>query len=102
MGVMASIKCTHNYNGVFPKLKFIVVFLKYAEIAMASIQLTLTKNKEQYRANWPKLLIITSKLRKAQGIASLLKCYTACGYFLLSILSSPLELLNASSWDILT
>jgi hypothetical protein len=40
---MASIKCTYNCSGVFPKLKIIVVFLKFAKIAMAFIQLTLSE-----------------------------------------------------------
>jgi hypothetical protein len=39
--VVASIKYTHNCNGVFLKLKLTTTFLKYAKIAMASIQLTL-------------------------------------------------------------
>jgi hypothetical protein len=38
---MASIKHTHNYSGIFPKLRIAVTFLKFAEIAMAFIQLTL-------------------------------------------------------------
>jgi hypothetical protein len=41
MGVMAYIKCTHNCSGIFPKLRIAVAFLKFTEIAMASIQLTL-------------------------------------------------------------
>jgi hypothetical protein len=40
---MASIKYTHNCSGVFPKLKVVVAFLKYAKVAMASIQLTLSE-----------------------------------------------------------
>jgi hypothetical protein len=37
---MASIKHTQNCGGVFPKLKVAVAFLKYADIVVASIQLT--------------------------------------------------------------
>jgi hypothetical protein len=37
---MASLKDTHVYNGIFSKLKVVVAFLKFAEIAMTSIQLT--------------------------------------------------------------
>jgi hypothetical protein len=42
---MASIKYTHNCNDLFLKLKVVVAFLKYAKIAMASIQLTLDHTK---------------------------------------------------------
>jgi hypothetical protein len=41
VGVMASIKYTYNWNGVFAKLKVVVMFFKYTK--MASIQLTLFK-----------------------------------------------------------
>jgi hypothetical protein len=40
--VMASIKPTQNCNGVFSNLIVVVAFLKYAKVAMASIQLTHT------------------------------------------------------------
>jgi hypothetical protein len=35
------IKGTHNWSGVFPKLRIAMAFLKFVEIAMVSIQLTL-------------------------------------------------------------
>jgi hypothetical protein len=38
---MASIKGTDNSSGIFSKLKIAVAFLKFVEITMASIQLTL-------------------------------------------------------------
>jgi hypothetical protein len=38
---MAFLKRTKNWSGIFPKLKVAMAFLKYAEIALASIQLTL-------------------------------------------------------------
>jgi hypothetical protein len=41
VGVMAFLKGTKNWSGVFPKLKVAMAFLKYAKIAVASIQLTL-------------------------------------------------------------
>jgi hypothetical protein len=37
---MASTKDTHICSGIFLKLEVVVAFLKFAEIAMASIQLT--------------------------------------------------------------
>jgi hypothetical protein len=42
---MAFLKRTKNWSGVFLKLKVVIAFLKYAEIEVASIQLTLfTRN----------------------------------------------------------
>jgi hypothetical protein len=41
---MASIKRTQNCGGIFPKLKVTLVFFKYANIVVASIQLTPKKN----------------------------------------------------------
>jgi hypothetical protein len=38
---MASIKFTHNCSDVSLKLKVVMAFLKYVEISMMSIQLTL-------------------------------------------------------------
>jgi hypothetical protein len=38
---MASIKLTHNCSDVSLKLKVVMAFLKYVEISMTSIQLTL-------------------------------------------------------------
>jgi hypothetical protein len=43
VGVMAFLKRTKNWSGVYPKLKVAMAFLKYAEITVASIQLTLKK-----------------------------------------------------------
>jgi hypothetical protein len=40
-GVMVSTKDTRICSGIFPKLEVAVAFLKFVEIAMASIQLTL-------------------------------------------------------------
>jgi hypothetical protein len=51
---MASVKCTHNCGGVFPKLKIVVLFLKYTEIAMASIQLTQQLNWRKRNTQYDK------------------------------------------------
>jgi hypothetical protein len=37
---MTYLKGTHIWSGIFPKLRVAMAFLNFAEIAMASIQLT--------------------------------------------------------------
>jgi hypothetical protein len=79
---MAFFKHTWNWSGIFLKLEIAMVFLKYAEIAVASIQLTLKKPRTQTP--------LTSQFLASSCIQVSLIQDAAYVYWLLSLLSPEL------------